>query len=300
MKLELTGDIRTHDPTIVKENGVYYRFQTGEGLPFHQSADLRHWESAGEIFPVAPDWTAHAIPKSTRHLWAPEIIRRGDEWRVYYSVSSFGSQKSAIGLVVNKSLDAKSADYGWRDLGAVLQSDESCRYNAIDPCVVSEGGADYLLFGSFWGGLFLTKLTEEGFVAKDTEVRNIATRQLEKDNSIEGGFLFRRGDWWYLFASFDFCCRSTASTYRIVYGRAKTLADDFVDRTGKKMTEGGGTVLRDGSSFARWAGTGHNSVFCDDDGKTYLVYHAYDREDEGKSKLQIEDISFDEDGWICL
>ncbi len=299
MKLELTGETRTHDPTIVKENGVYYRFQTGEGLPIHKSADLRHWEKCSSVFTATPDWTSRAIPGSSLHFWAPEIVKRNGEWRVYYSVSTFGSQKSAIGLAVTPTLNPESPDYCWKDLGSVLQSDETCRYNAIDPCVVCENGEDYLLFGSFWGGLFLTKLTTQGFVAKDSEVKNVATRQLAKDNAIEGGFLLHKGDFWYLFASFDFCCRGTASTYKIVYGRSKSLSGDFVDKSGKPMTQGGGTLLRDGSSFSRWAGTGHNSVL-EDDGKYYLVYHAYDREKNGESHLQIEEFTFDSDGWIVF
>ena len=296
--LALSGDLRTHDPTIVKENGVFYRFQTGEGLPFQKSTDFTHWEKTGSVFSEKPSWTSRAVEGSSLHFWAPEIVKRGDEWRIYYSVSTFGSQKSAIGLCVNKTLNPESPDYRWEDLGAVIVSDESCRFNAIDPCVISDEKGDYLLFGSFWGGLFIAPLTSGGFLAKDAEARNIATRNLS-ENAIEGGYIFKHGDYFYLFASFDFCCRGITSSYKIAYGRAKSLSADFCDKSGKSMKEGGGTILRSGDSFERWAGTGHCSVFADGE-RQFLVYHAYDRENSGESKLLIEEFFFDSDGWIVF
>lgn len=293
--LALSGFVQTHDATIVKENGVYYRVQTGMGIPVSVSKDLHHWDLLGKIFEENPLWTSRAIPGSTS-LWAPEIVFRNGEWRVYYSVSTFGSQKSAIGLVVNKTLDPASPEYCWHDLGCVLQSDESCRYNAIDPAVISdEQGNDHLLFGSFWGGLQMVPLTKQGFVVKDAEVVNIASRRTEP-NPVEGGFIIRKDGYYYLFASYDFCCRGTASTYHIVCGRSENLYGPYYDSIGESFLESGGDTLRDGFSFKKWAGPGHNSVFADDDGKYYLVYHAYDREDNGEPKLLIEELFF-ENGW---
>ena len=287
--LELSGFVQTHDPVIKKENGIYYRFQTGKGIPVGISKDLKNWEYCTSVFAENPLWTSRAIPGST-DFWAPEVVYRNGEWRIYYSVSTFGSQKSAIGLAVNKTLDVSSPEYGWHDLGCVLQSDESCRYNAIDPAVIAdENGNDRLLFGSFWGGLQMVPLTKEGFVVKDAPIVNIANRQTDPD-PVEGGFIYRKDGLYYLFASYDFCCRGIASSYHIVYGVSENVEGPYYDRIGQSFLENGGDRLRDGFSYERWAGPGHNTVFFDDDGKTYLVYHAYDRQDDGKPKLQIEEI----------
>ena len=42
--LELCGFTSTHDPVIVKENGLYYRFQTGPGIPVAVSDNLCSWK----------------------------------------------------------------------------------------------------------------------------------------------------------------------------------------------------------------------------------------------------------------
>lgn len=296
--MNLSGDIFAHDATIVKEGKRYYRFQTGEGLPFFCSDNLQEWKLCGCVFPKNPLWSSRAIPGSTS-FWAPDIVYRNGEWRVYYSVSTFGSQKSAIGLVVNKTLDPDSPDYAWTDLGSVIQSDDTSAFNAIDPQVASdEKKNDFLLFGSFWGGLQMIPLTLEGFIVKDAPITNIANRHMEPD-PVEGGYIFRKDNYYYLFASYDFCCKGTASTYRIVFGRSKNLLGPYCDQLGESFLENGGTNLRDGFSHERWAGPGHNSIFQDDDGKIYLVYHAYDRENEGRATLQIEELEFKND-WPCI
>ena len=66
---------------------------------------------------------------------------------------------------------------------------------------------------------------------------------------------------------------------------------------GVSMSDGGGTTLRNGLSYSRWAGPGHNTVFADTDNKIYLVYHAYDRLNNGEPELQIEELKWNEYGW---
>jgi arabinan endo-1,5-alpha-L-arabinosidase len=60
------------------------------------------------------------------------------------------------------------------------------------------------------------------------------------------------------------------------------------------MTEGGGTPVRSGSG--RWRGPGHNAIYREKN-KDWLVYHAYDAEDNGASKLRIEEMTWDSAGW---
>ncbi|MCR4743477.1 MAG: arabinan endo-1,5-alpha-L-arabinosidase [Treponema sp.] len=317
--LNLTGFTYTHDPTIVKENGIYYRFQTGPGLPILTSKDLIHWDLAGRIFNKNPDWTSKKIPGS-KDFWAPEVVYRKGQWRVYYSVSTFGKNISSIGLVTCDSItraineDPGGTEIVWQDRGPVIFSKEEDDYNAIDPAVFTDfDNKDWLLFGSFWSGLLMLELNEEGFIIEGSKPKNIASRipyssakgkknfgnPSIQPNPIEGGFIFPYQGYYYLFASHDFCCRGSASSYHIVCGRSKNPQGKYLDFDGIDMLQGGGSLLRDGFSFESWAGPGHNSIFTDDDGKTYLVYHAYDRLDNGKAKLMIEEILW-KDGWPYL
>ena len=304
--LALTTDVPVHDPVIVKEGGTYYCFSThGQ---FYASPDLRTWKYAGKVFERLPAWTRQAVPALRgEDFWAPELVLRDGLWRLYYAVSTFGKNTSAIGMAVNKTLDPASPDYAWQDCGAVVTSAAGDRYNAIDPAVCADSsGQDWLLFGSFWGGLVLVPLDADGLLAHGAEPRFVASRATDANpapdpNPIEGGFIYPHGGRYYLFASHDFCCRGTASSYHIVVGAADAITGPYRDAAGVLLLSGGGTTLRDGLSFARWAGPGHNSVFQDDDGTVYLIYHAYDRTDEGRSKLLIDKvIGWDADGWPVL
>ncbi|WP_296329743.1 arabinan endo-1,5-alpha-L-arabinosidase [uncultured Treponema sp.] len=301
--LNLTVDVPVHDPLIVKEGSVYYCFST-HGY-FYTSSDLLSWKYGGKVFEKLPDWVFEFVPDSDgKDFWAPEIVYRNGEWRLYYSVSSFGKNTSVIGLACNKTLDPTSKNYGWRDCGRVVSSGEGDKYNAIDPAVCAdESGKDWLLFGSFWGGLVLHPLCKNGAAdlnpeGKLVEPLFIASRQkkgegLPEPNPIEGGFIFPHKGKYYLFASHDFCCRGVASSYHIVFGVSDKITGPYIDDEGIDMRWGGGATLRDSFSFEKWAGPGHNTVFKDDDGKIYLVYHAYDRKDDGRSKLMIEEIEID-------
>ena len=75
------------------------------------------------------------------------------------------------------------------------------------------------------------------------------------------------------------------------------MTGPYLDRDGRSMLNGGGTVIRSGDE--RVAGAGHNSILVEDDGE-YIVYHAYDLRYGGLSKLRIERLSWDSDGWPVL
>jgi len=294
--LEMPALVPVHDPVIAKENGVYYCYST-HGY-FYSSSDLKSWKYCGKVLECLPSWVFDFVPDSDgKDFWAPEIVFRDGEWRFYYAVSSFGKNTSVIGLLTNKTLNPASSDYEWKDRGKVFSSGKDDSFNAIDAAVCAdENGNDFLLFGSFWGGLTLLPLEKNGFVKEGSVPKFIASRQkkgekLPEVNPVEGGFIFYHNKKFYLFASHDFCCRGSASSYHIVLGKADRITGPYLDEDDVDMLFGGGTILRDSFSFERFAGPGHNSVFKDDDGKIYMVYHAYDRNDNGNSKLMIEEIS---------
>lgn len=297
MLLNLSGSLQTHDPTIIKENGVYYRIQTGNGIPVFKSSDLINWTEYGSIFNEPPLWIKAKVPECRKNdFWAPDCVYRNGVYRLYYSVSSFGKNTSAIGMCTLSTMDIHSEKFELKDCDVIISSSSESDFNAIDPQICSDSfGNDYLLFGSFWSGIQLVKLNKEGFILSECKPVTIASRQLIP-NSIEGGYIYRRNQKYFLFASYDFCCRGVESTYKIIVGVADSIEGPYMDFEGRLLLEGGGTVLKDGTSNDRWAGPGHNSIFEDDDGKTYLVFHAYDRLNGGRPVLQIEEIKWNEDG----
>jgi arabinan endo-1,5-alpha-L-arabinosidase len=118
-----------------------------------------------------------------------------------------------------------------------------------------------------------------------------------QSGAVEAPVIFRKGGWYYLFVSWDRCCRGENSTYKVVVGRSRDIAGPFADREGENMAHGGGSLVVQGfGTSERWAAGGHNDVVTIDD-VDYLIFHAYDRSDEGRSKLLIREIHWDVYGW---
>jgi arabinan endo-1,5-alpha-L-arabinosidase len=190
--LEQSGLVSAHDPTIVEYEGKYYRFCTGRGISFAVSSDLKFWELAdlGRVFDRSPSWTAIDVPGST-DFWAPEVVKLGGRYRVYYSVSTFGSNVSAIGLASNASLDPSSPSYAWVDEGPVIESRRSDSYNCIDPCVAFDAeGEPWLSFGSFWTGIKLVKLDKDtGKLAQPDKAPIAIARRPDSVDAIEGSYI---------------------------------------------------------------------------------------------------------------
>ena len=106
----------------------------------------------------------------------------------------------------------------------------------------------------------------------------------------------RRGGFYYLFVSFDFCCRGVDSDYRVMVGRSRAITGPYVDRDGVPMTEGGGTELLRG--YNEFAGPGHGDVYRDRH-VDWFVNHYYDRDDAALPKLSVRAIDWS-GGWPVL
>ncbi len=300
--LEPEGQIQQiHDPVMAFEEGTYYVFSTGSRILVICSPDKVVWENCGRVFFRNPAWTREINP-DLASIWAPDISYFNDKWHLYYSVSNFGTQNSAIGLVTNMTLDPESEDFEWVDQGIVLRSQPGDRWNAIDAnLVLDENGEPWLVWGSFWNGLFMRKIDAGTgmFDTTDETYHHLANRSAGPDNNpaIEAPFIVQRGNIWYLFVSFDQCCQGIASTYNVRVGRSDTLTGPYVGRDDIPLLEGGGTLIL--SEYGQWKGPGHNGVFVED-GLYWIVYHAYDSNQIGVPKLRIESIGWDSEGWPVL
>src|SRR6185312_4225378 len=116
--------VRVHDPsTIVKCESEYWLFYTGRGVQSYHSRDLMTWERGPQVFTNAPAWTHEAVPAHFGNsFWAPDVMRIGDRYLLYYAVSTFGKKVSAIGLSTTPTLNPNDPAYGWKDQGEVIRS----------------------------------------------------------------------------------------------------------------------------------------------------------------------------------
>jgi arabinan endo-1,5-alpha-L-arabinosidase len=313
--LELQGDLGVHDPVIIREGDMFYVFCTGGSLsrgghiPIRCSRDLIHWSRCGSVFDELPQWCAQEIP-GTRNPWAPDISFFNGKYHVYYSMSTFGKNNSAIGLATNVTLDPNNPDYQWEDQGMVIRSTAGkTDWNAIDGNIIVEKNKRvWLSWGSFWGGIQLVRLddrTGKLYAPDNPEIINIAARPRTGEHveppvtgAIEAPFIVRHGKYYYQFVSFDFCCRGPDSTYKVMVGRSTSVTGPYRDRDGKLMTDGGGSLVIEASAGGFWKGPGHCAVIQDVSGD-YLVFHAYrGARERGKpqSELKISTMVW-EDGW---
>jgi arabinan endo-1,5-alpha-L-arabinosidase len=297
--------IQVHDPVMIRQDNTFYIFCTGFGISCWSSPDMQHWKQEKPVFKEASKWAIEAIPGFKGHIWAPDISFHNNQYYLYYSVSSFGKNTSCIGLATNPTLDPSNPQFKWTDHGKVVQSIPNRDFwNAIDPnLVVDENNTGWLNFGSFWGGIKMVKLnadytkidSSQEWYTLSKRPRDYALDDNDAGNgAIEAPFIIKKGSYYYLFVSFDFCCRGIKSNYRIMTGRSDNVRGPYLDRDGVKLTAGGGSLLIEGNKD--WPGVGHNGV-CSIEGKNYLVFHGYDASDGGKPKLLIREIAWNADGW---
>lgn len=304
----ISQEIGVHDPVVAKQGDMYYLFSTGSGISVHSSKDLKNWERGPAVFPEKPEWTDKVVPGFENHIWAPDIFYNDGTYYLYYSISAFGKNTSAIGVATNSTLNPEDEDYEWVDHGIVIRSvPNRDMWNAIDPNIVMDDeGTPWVAFGSFWDGLKLVKMDDSlKSIAQPEEWYTIARRERSFDlpdadagnAALEAPFIFKKNGYYYLFLSWDYCCRGENSTYKVVVGRSKNITGPYVDKEDKPLNKGGGTLLIEGNK--NWPGAGHSSVYTFE-GKDYIFFHAYDANDEGASKLKIAELEWDEEGWPLL
>jgi arabinan endo-1,5-alpha-L-arabinosidase len=159
-----------------------------------------------------------------------------------------------------------------------------------------ESGTPWLAFGSFWDGIKMRKLDASTgkLAASDTTLYALASRS---GGAIEAPSIIARGGYYYLFVSFDACCKGVNSTYRTMVGRATSITGPYVDKAGAQMMKGAAEELL--KSTGRYIGPGGGTAYRD--GALYFyVYHYYDGQDGGNAKLSIRPISFSADDWPTL
>ena len=310
-----------HDPVMAYEDSTYYIFATGMGLQQMTSKDRKVWDvSPIPVMTVIPQWTHDSVPGFRSHVWAPDIIQWHGKWWLAYSCSTFGKNGSAIGLLSCRSLSFPI----WEDEGCIISSKEKRdNWNAIDPnFVIDENEQPWMVWGSFWDGIQIARLDTTMHIAKGEKPRTIARRYnlQSKDaksnlpinpnppknptsdyagpNAIEAPFIFKHGDYYYLFVSWDYCCQGSKSNYRVAVGRSKSVDGPYLDKDGVDMRDGGGILFVEGDK-KEYDAIGHCAVY-HFDGEDIFISHGYSIAHEGASILYQKPIKWTADGWPQL
>ncbi len=287
------------DPTVIygqEGEGRWYLYCTtdplndddrmGDGsfrfhlIPMLSSADLVHWVYEGDAFDGRPSYGV-----GNAGLWAPEVVYHPESgnYLLYYTVTdtTLPGGGSAIGVA-----SAPTPLGPWTHAGspAVEPHGADCcgpdsRRWVFDPDVLRTEGQDYIYYGSYFGGISVRHLSEDGMTSDPVSQTNVAIA-----NKFEGAEVVRHGGFYYLFASATNCCAGPLTGYSVFVGRSASPTGPFLDREGISLndnedpadaTDGraGGTVALS-MNGNRWVGPGHNSVFKDFDGQWWTIYHA--------------------------
>lgn len=193
---------------------------------------------------------------------------------MYYAVSVFGSQASAIGYATSTTMEAGS----WTDHGATgIASSPGKSYNAIDPALVEVDGSYYMNFGSFYGDIYQVAMDAAGTRAGGAAAYGLAYNA-SGSHAVEGSFMYYRSPYYYLFFSSGSCCGYDSSRpaageeYTVHVCRSQSAAGGFVDAAGASCAEGGGTVVL--ASHGTVYGPGGQGIMVDAaEGGAVMYYH---------------------------
>lgn len=282
------------DPTVIRaQDGYFYLYATQTDklwVPIYRSKDLVNWEYQKTAFRNA---TKPDIPDGGA-FWAPEIRYINNKYVLYFSWAKWGDGSKSYTAVATS--DSPLGDFP--DSKALITNNEFGN-NVIDQFYYEDGGRKYMFFGSF-NGIFVTELTDDGLsVKRDVEGKPILKKQV-CGRAFEGTNIYKKNDYYYLFASIGSCCNGVNSTYKVVVGRSKDLLGPYVDKKGKGMLDNSWELVLEGDG-QKWIGPGHNSIIVqDDEGTDWMIYHSYMKDVSGGvgGRLGMLDrVLWTDDGW---
>ena len=297
-------DCLVRDPsTIVKRGDTYWIYGTGRGTEQFSSKDKLHWIDRGSALPTPPDWLAKASPESKNEVWAPDVHFYHGKYWLYSAYSHWGTNNSAIGLATSTTLAPNS----WVEQGLVVASHDGGDVNAIDPCIFEDAdGKPWLSYGSYVSGVKLIRLDPDTGLASATDktLYSIAARQSGPGAAVEASYITFHDGYYYLFVNWDACCAGSKSNYNIRMGRSHAVTGPYLDKNGKDMALGGGTLFLGavhdngtGRPPDEEVGPGHVGILHDADGDWLSTHYEWARDKKGATTVNVQRLAWDGDGW---
>ncbi len=246
------------DPSIIRVGKDYWATATssewGPQFQLLHSTDLVNWDVSGVVFSHRPAW-------ATGNFWAPEISEYKGRFYIYY----VGREKDGPLGVAVATADKPSGPY--TDHGPLIaQADGS-----IDPVpTIDENGKRYLVWKEDGNSvskptiIWAQPLSEDG-----TKLLGEAKELIRNDTDwegalVEGPFILRHGNWFYLFFSGSGCC-GPGCNYAFGVARSHSLLGPWEKDPFNPIIAGNN----------QWKCPGHGSIVADDRGRFWLLYHAY-------------------------
>ena len=289
----IISDKSVPDPSVIRaKDGYFYLYATQTKtywMPVYRSKDLVNWEYQGTAFNKA---TEPDLPGGGA-FWAPEIRFLNGKYVLYYSWAKMnGADISYTAVAVGDTPMGPFPD------SKELIGNKEFGSNCIDQFYYEEDGKKYMFFGSF-KGIYVTELEDDGLTVK---LGNDGKPTLKKQvcgNAFEGTNIYKKGKYYYLFASIGSCCNGVNASYQVVVGRSENLLGPYVDKDGKDMLKNNWELVLEGDG-QKWIGPGHNSIIIqDDEGTDWMIYHSYLKKDGGVGGRlgMLDRVLWTDNGW---
>jgi beta-xylosidase len=262
----LTGNFP--DPSIVRVGDDFYMTHSSSrdlpGLFIWHSRDLMHWERVG-----------YALKQSVGDVWAPDFVRHGDRFYIYFPAGR-----------TNWVVSAPSPEGPWSepvDLGI----------SGIDPGhIAAPDGKRYL----YQDDGYMVELAADGLSAVGPHRRVYEGWRYPEDWTVEGFYL--ESPKLTFFNSFYYLTSAQGGTagpgtsHMVVSARSKSPLGPWENSPLNP-------VVHTWSKKERYLSKGHSTIFNDAAGRWFIVYHAYENGylPLGRQTL-IEPILWTKDGWF--
>ena len=276
------------DPSVIRDkDGNFYLYATGGNYSIYKSCNMVDWHKVGEVF------NEETFPKEVRNerkatLWAPEIRYIKDKYVIFYTMWFGNVWLSAIGYAVS---DTPIGPFV--DKGILIDSKPINVEQSIDQYYYEDNGTAYLFWGSF-RNIYAVELD----VTDDVNISIKPETMIQiGGTAYEGSNIWKRGDYYYMFASIGNFAGGAKSTYRTVVARSENVLGPYVDKKGVSMLDNGFELLLDKNN--KFTGPGHNAGIIEDDaGQTWMFYHAYQLENLSlRRQTMLDRVLWDEEGW---
>ena len=286
------------DPTVIRTDEGFYLYATQTNdywIPIYFSKDLVNWEFKRSAFRNATRPKPDVLPDGGA-FWAPEIRYINGKYVLYFSWAKWGDgSKSYTAVAIS---DSPVGDF--LNAKPLLITDDFGS-NCIDQFYYEEDGKKYMFVGSF-NGIYVTELTDDGLsVKRGADGKPVLKKQV-CGRAFEGTNIYKKGKYYYLFASINNCCDGINSRYKVVVGRSEKLLGPYVDRKGKDMLDNSWELVLEGDGET-FFGPGHNSIIIPDDaGTDWMIYHSYVKENGavGGRLGMLDRIVWSADGWPTI
>jgi len=279
----LAGDFP--DPSVIRVGDDYWATATTSEwaplFPLLHSRDLVHWDHVGNVFERRPDW-------ASGNFWAPEIAEHKGKFFMYYTARKKG------GPLAVACATADNPRGPWTDHGPMVAQDAG----SIDAVPVTDrDGSRWMIWKEDGNSrkqptpLWIQKLSDDGTKLVG-EMKEIMRNDAEWEGAlIEGAFVQQRGEYFYMFYSGAGCC-GRGCNYALGVARAKNLLGPWEKNPANPILD----------ENAVWKCPGHGSIVTTKDGRDFLLYHAYNRDNfiyVGRQGL-LDEITWGANGWPTI